>query len=97
MAHICNICKDTGVVKDKTTNKYRLCKCCSREKFLKAFEKSISRYRHNDDDETADGLQAVLDNLPEYPVVALMEARDRQLGQTIIDILETEFAVLPLG
>lgn len=92
----CETCKDAKVIDKK--GKFVPCPyCMTEEKLVKAIKGAIKDFRKEKNDAQADKLQKVLDFLPDYPVMAIMEAEALDLNPNISLMIRDTFGTLPFG
>ena len=90
--HQCPRCGGRGVVSQGDS--YISCpECLTPEKFLKAIDKAIRECKHENKKEKLAALEAVKSFLPEYPVMALLEAEARNLNPKFVRMLQQSFGV----
>jgi hypothetical protein len=61
------------------------------EKFMRSLHKAIKESKNRKQDKLHEGMVAVKDFLPEYPVMALLEAEARELNGMFIKYLKDAF------
>lgn len=79
-----------GTGKDRESCKH----CMTPKRFIISVEKVIKDLKDSQP-EKSKGLQEVIDNLPEYPVMAVMVAEENGLNGKTIDIIKSIFDVKP--
>jgi DNA-directed RNA polymerase subunit RPC12/RpoP len=93
--YLCNRCKDTGVYQDgfsAMTCPY----CAGRQKFMAHLKQAIKQASAGKRKTLKEDLVAVHELLPEYPVMACLEAEARGLRRDFIDFIMESFDVRPL-
>ena len=91
----CEYCNNGKVKQGKSV---RDCPyCMSATRLVDALRKTITDDRKEGKKDHADKLQLVLNHLPEYPVVAVLEAEYLGLNSSLILLIQDTFEVLPFG
>mgnify|MGYP001193165491 CR=1 FL=1 len=71
--------------------------CMTEEKLMNSLKRAIADSKKEGKKELAGKLQIVLDHLPEYPVMAIMEAEYLELNTSLVLMIRDSFDVLPFG
>jgi len=71
--------------------------CTTEEKLIIAIKRAISDSKKGGREEFAKKLEKVLAFLPEWPIMAILEAQALSLPDNFIIMLQDSFSVLPLG
>jgi hypothetical protein len=71
--------------------------CLSEDKLVSCIKRAIVDARKDKKEELANKLQAVLNFLPEWPVMAILEAEALELNENFILMIQDSFNVLPMG
>jgi len=89
---MCNFCSG-GLINQNnsiTTCQY----CLTEDRVIEAIKLAV--YTIEDLGGDSDDLRAILEFLPDYPVVAVMEAEIRNVNKYIVEIIKNTFHVLSL-
>lgn len=71
--------------------------CMTEDKLMSALKRAVVDAKKEGKKEFAGKLQIVIDYLPEYPVMAIMEAEYLELNNSLILMIRDAFQVLPFG
>jgi hypothetical protein len=92
MTHKCPKCDGKGVIKED--GGYTSCpKCLTPERFESSIQKAINKCKRSGDNNRLEDLTSVKSFLPDYPVMAVMEAEARNLNKDFISMLRQSFGV----
>jgi hypothetical protein len=69
--------------------------CINEERLITSIKRAISDAKKDGKKELAIKLQSVLSFLPEYPVVAILEAEALELNENFILMIRDSFNILP--
>ena len=90
--HQCPHCNGRGVIAKGNT--YISCpECLTPERFLTAIDKAIKECKRENKQQKLEALLAVKSFLPEYPVMAFLEAEGRNLNPKFVSMLQSSFGV----
>lgn len=93
--YLCARCRDTGVYEQDGS--HMTCPYCTgRKKFMGHLSNAIKQAKIGKKEQLEKDLIAVNSLLPEYPVMAILEAEARGLRQEFILFIREAFDVLPL-
>jgi hypothetical protein len=91
---MCPHCQDKGMILTNTS--VVVCNhCLQPDEVLEALHITIKKAVADSKFEFAFNLQAILAFLPEYPVIAVMEAEERNMDHFLTDTLRKTFQVMP--
>lgn len=91
----CEHCNDGKIKQGKTL---KVCPyCITEDRLMAALKRTIADYKKEGKNDYAGKLQIVLGHLPEYPVMALLEAEYLGLSNSLIMLIRDSFQVLPFG
>lgn len=71
--------------------------CMTEDKLMSALKRAVVDAKKEGKDIFAKKLQIVIDYLPEYPVMAAMEAEYLELNNSLILMIRDAFQTLPFG
>lgn len=71
--------------------------CMSSTRLVDAIKKTINDAKKKGETELAGKLQIVLSHLPEYPVMAVLEAEYLGMNNSLILMIRDSFEILPFG
>lgn len=92
----CEYCKNGKVKQEKGDVDY--CPyCMSSTRLVEAIKRTITDSKKKGEKELAGKLQIVLNHLPDYPVMAILEAEYLGMNSSLILMIRDSFEVLPFG
>ena len=91
----CPFCGGKGYIKQGDTTV--ACSCVDGRKIIKGIRAAIRDFERSGKHEAAENLAAVLMFLPDYPVMASLEAEARGLHEDFILMIRDTFQVRPLA
>lgn len=91
----CEHCKNGKIKKGKRTVNCPY--CMSENRLVAAIKKTITDSKKEGKNEFAEKLQIVLNHLPEYPVMAILEAEYLEMNPNLILMIRDSFEILPFG
>lgn len=71
--------------------------CVTEEKLMASFKRAISDAKKEGKSELAGKLKQVLSFLPEYPIMAILEAEALEMNENIVLMISDSFRILPFG
>jgi hypothetical protein len=92
----CHYCKDTGVIVKNNGNVIETCThCLNTQKFFEALDLAIANSRCAKNHKQINDFKSVKSFLPEFPVMAYLEAEARGLNDNFLELLQSTFNILP--
>ena len=91
----CEHCKNGKIKQGKSTITCPYCMSASR--LVAALKKTVNDEKKDGNVEHAGKLQIVLNHLPDYPVMAIMEAEYLGMNNNLVLMIRDCFGVLPFG
>ena len=95
MAYLCSRCQDTGVYEENGS--FITCTfCVGRQRFMSSLTNAIKQAKRGKRQQLEEDLIAVKSLLPEYPVMAMLEAEARGLRRDFMTFIMDTFDIRPL-
>lgn len=91
----CEHCKNGKIKQGRSTVSCPY--CMSEDRLVSAIKKFIADEKKSGNSELAGKMQIVLSHLPDYPVMAILEAEYLGLNNNLILMIRDSFEVLPFG
>jgi len=93
--YLCHRCQDTGVFQDGMSA--MTCPfCAGRQKFMAHLKQAIKQARLTKRKSLKEDLLAIHNLLPDYPVMAVLEAEARGMRHDFINFIKESFDVRPM-
>lgn len=92
----CHYCNDKGIIVMNNGEVIETCThCLNTHSFFEALNLAISNSKKAKNNQQTDGFKAVKSFLPDYPVMAYLEAEARGLNDNFLELLQSTFNILP--
>lgn len=96
MRNKCEHCNNTKFVKQGKKS-VPCTHCMNEERLMNSIRRAIEDSRREGKTVLASHLTLVLSYLPDYPVIAMLEAEEMHLNSSLIMMIQDAFDVRPLG
>jgi hypothetical protein len=92
----CEHCKDELTIQEG--NKLVPCPyCMTSDRLMNSLKRAIADSKKDKKQELAQQLQSILNFLPDYPVMALLEAEHHKVNYNLILMIRDTYQILPFG